>query len=415
MLGDASQALKIPDLRKRILFTLAMIAAFRFGSHVPVPGVDVGQLQELFKSGFLGFLDIFSGGALSNFAIFALGIMPYITASIIMSLLVYVVPKLEEWQKEGETGQKKINQYTRYGTLGLSFFQSIALVVFLDRTLTGVNLSLSQTALMVITITTGTMVVMWIGELITQFGIGNGMSLLMFVSIVSRFPIVIAQSLEISTSLMLILSVAVLLITAIAIVIVDSAQRRIPVQYAKRMVGRKMYGGASTYIPLKINQAGVIPIIFASSLLLFPGTFLQFFPGGFAQSLSGWVSPGSAIYLSLYGGLTIFFTYFYTAVTVNPIKYSDQMRKYGGFIPGVRPGRPTAEFLDRVLTRITLPGAVFLAIIAITPSIMLSWTRVPFFAEFGGTSILIMVGVALETMRQIEAQLLMRHYEGFLK
>lgn len=416
MFSALRNAFKIPDLRKKILFTLGILAIYRVGAHIPVPGVDVKALEKLFqKGGLLGFLDLFSGGALSQFAIFALGIMPYITASIIMQLLTVVIPKIEEWAKEGEVGQRKITQITRYLTLALALTQSIALTYFFRGQGVIPDFSLLTRFLIIISLTAGTVLIMWLGELITQHGIGNGMSILIFISIISRFPIDLVQSLQIASPPVMVISVVIIVVVVASVVIIERGQRRIPVQYAKRIVGRKMYGGQSTYIPLKVNQAGVMPIIFASSVLIFPGTIAQFFRGRVFEMVSNALDPGSWLYLTIYGLLIIFFTYFYTAITFNPIDISDNMKKYGGFVPGVRPGQPTALHLNRILSRITLPGALFLAAIAIVPTILMSSLNVPFLREFGGTSVLIVVGVALETVQQLEAQLLMRHYEGFLK
>jgi preprotein translocase subunit SecY len=408
---------KIPELRKKLLFTAAMIAIYRFGSHVPVPGVNVQALNNFFNSGasgVVGFLNLFSGGALGRVAVFALGIMPYITASIIMQLLTVVIPKLEELQKEGEQGQKIITQYSRYLTVGLAAVQSVG-YIFLFRTYHALpNLTITRFALILFTLTAGATVVMWIGELITARGIGNGMSILIFISIVSRLPGGIAKFFQGSMSLV---SQVGFVIIALAVVVgviwITSGERRIPVQYAKRIVGRRMMGGTSTFIPLKVNMAGVIPIIFASSVMLIPPTIAQFLPGGQNSWFSRAFGPSSVPYIIGEALLIILFTYFYTAVTFNPIDQADNLKKYGGFVPGVRPGRPTAEFLDRILTRLTLPGALFLAALAVLPWLLYRFLSVPF--NFGGTSVLIVVGVALDTMRQMEAQLLMRHYEGFLK
>lgn len=417
MIEAVGNAFKVPDLKRRILFTLAMIAIYRLGAHIPVPGVDIKALKQLFEqTPLLGFVDLFAGGALSQFAIFALGIMPYITASIILQLLTIVIPTLGQWAKEGETGQRKITQWTRYLTLALGLIESIGLTLFFGRQI-GAKFTLDIEILIILTLVAGTALIMWLGELITQRGIGNGMSLLIFASIISRFPQATFQTGQTGGIVTVVALVVILLAIVVSIIFVEKAQRRIPVQYAKRVVGRKVYGGSSTYIPLKVNSAGVIPIIFASSVLLFPATMLQFFPGTISRMISGWLDPSGALYLGLYALMVIFFTYFYTAIIFNPIDISDNMKKYGGFIPGVRPGKPTAGYLDRVLTRITLPGAFFLASIAIIPQILGKFFNIQFFqgGNFGGTSLLIMVGVALETMRQIESQLLMRHYEGFLK
>ncbi|MCL6471716.1 MAG: preprotein translocase subunit SecY [Firmicutes bacterium] len=417
MIEAIGNAFKVPDLKRRIIFTLAMITIYRLGAHVPVPFVDIKALKDLFEqTPLLGFIDLFAGGALSQFAIFALGIMPYITASIILQLLTIVIPTLGQWAKEGETGQRKITQWTRYLTLVLGLVESIGLTLFFGRQI-GAQFTFVQSGLIVLTLVAGTALIMWLGELITQRGIGNGMSLLIFASIIARFPQATFQTEQTGGVVTVIALIVILLAIVVSIIVVEKAQRRIPVQYAKRVVGRKVYSGQSTYIPLKVNSAGVIPIIFASSVLLFPATLLQFFPGAFSRTISNWLDPSGALYLSLYALLVIFFTYFYTAIIFNPIDISDNMKKYGGFIPGVRPGKPTAGYLDRVLTRITLPGSIFLALIAVLPQILGKVFNIPFFrgGNFGGTSLLIMVGVALETMRQIESQLLMRHYEGFLK
>jgi len=427
MLAAFVNAFKVPDLRKKLLFTLFIIAIYRLGSWVPTPGIDVKAARSLtgINGGVLGLLNLFSGGALTQLAVFALGIMPYITASIIMQLLAVVIPKLEAWQKEGEIGMKKITQWTRYMTVGLAVLQSTGLAFLFHRGgLTnsqgqGVDLIPHFTAprvlLIVLTLTAGTSMIMWFGELITTRGIGNGMSILIFAAIVARLPsegaAIYQQKGPGWSTLIFLLGVLII----VAIVIVEQGQRRIPVQYAKRVVGRKLYGGSSTYIPLKVNQAGVIPIIFASSVLYFPALVSTVIPWvGLRTFLSNHVeNQGSPIYVLLYGLLIVFFTYFYTAITFNPIEVADNMKKYGGFIPGIRPGRATAEHLDFILTRITLPGSLFLAAVAILPSIALSLLKVQNF-PFGGTSILITVGVALETMKQVESQLLMRHYEGFL-
>lgn len=422
MIEAIGNAFKVPDLKRRIIFTLAIIAVYRFGAHIPAPGIDVKALKTLFEQApLLGFLDLFAGGALSNFAIFALGIMPYITASIILNLLTIVIPTLGQWAKEGEVGQRKITQWTRYLTLILALIQSVSLTVFFESQLIDLGATagfgFGLKALIVLTLVAGTALIMWLGELITQRGIGNGMSLLIFASIIARMPESVYATAQTGGVITVIGLVVVMLGIVVSIIFVEKAQRRIPVQYAKRVVGRKVYGGTSTYIPLKVNSAGVIPIIFASSVLLFPATIVQFFPGAFSRTINSLLDPNGALYLSSYALLVIFFTYFYTAIIFNPIDISDNMKKYGGFIPGVRPGKPTASYLDRVLTRITLPGSFFLALIAVVPAILGKVLNIPFFqgGNFSGTSLLIMVGVALETMRQIESQLLMRHYEGFLK
>jgi len=407
---------RIPELRNKLLFTAAMIAIYRFGCHVPVPGIDSAALEEFFKSGaggVFGFLDLFSGGALGKTAVFALGIMPYITASIIMQLLTVVIPKLEALAKEGEQGQKTITKYTRFLTVGLALMQSIG-YIFLFRSYNALpDLDWIHALLIVATLTAGTTAVMWLGELITARGIGNGMSLLIFISIISRLPSGIYKW---ATAMSLPGQIAVVII-ALAVVVgviwITTGERRIPVQYAKRVVGRRMMGGSSTFIPLKVNMAGVMPIIFASSFMMIFPTVAQFIQTDATKWFADFFGPNTFPYLIGEMILIVLFTYFYTAVTFNPVDQADNLKKYGGFVPGVRPGRPTAEYLDRILTRLTLPGALFLAAVTALPWFLFYFLNVAFY--FGGTSILIVVGVALDTMRQMEAQLLMRHYEGFLK
>jgi preprotein translocase subunit SecY len=423
---------KVPDLRNKILFTLFIIMLYRFGSHIPVPGVDFAQIKELKRQseqgGVLGFLNLFSGGALTQFAVFALGIMPYITSSIIMQLLAVVIPKIEQWQKQGAVGQKKITQWTRYLTVALAIMQSTAITFvfhnggggFFGGSLGDIdlvpNFTAPRVALIVLTLTAGTAMVMWLGETITQRGIGNGMSILIFTSVVSRLPFqggaVRAEGGNFKFTVIILLA----LLLIVAIVFIEQGQRRIPVQFAKRVVGRRMFGGQSTYIPLKVNQAGVIPIIFASSVLYFPALISTSLPWEGAQT---WIDnnlaqPDSAFYIASYGLLIVFFAYFYTAITFDPHQQADIIRKQGGFIPGIRPGPPTEAYLAKILNRITLPGSLFLAVIALLPSIVLAVWNINQF-PFGGTSILITVGVALETMKQIDSQLMMRNYEGFLK
>lgn len=415
MIEALRNAFKVPDLRKRILFTLAMIAVYRFGAHLPVPGVDPAKVAELMRGGdVLGFLDLFSGGALSNFAVFALGIMPYITASIIMQLLTVVIPTLEKWSKEGEMGQRKITQWTRYATLLLAIVQSIGYIALFQSQLR-VQFPLTTKFLIVVTLAAGTAVIMWLGELITQRGIGNGMSLLIFASIIARFPAALYTTASTLNAVFTGALVAIFIIVVAAVVTMEGGQRRIPVQYAKRVVGRKMYGGQQTYIPLKVNTAGVIPIIFASSLLFFPGQMARYIQQPWAQDFANRFTGQSPWFIAAESVLIVFFAYFYTAIIFNPIDLADNIKKYGGFIPGVRPGRPTAEYLDAVLNRITLPGGLFLAAIAAMPTVLFSMMNAPFFRYFGGTSILIIVSVALETMKQLESQLLMRHYGGFFR
>jgi len=434
MLRAFTNAFKIPELRGKILFTLAIIAVYRFGSFVPIPGVDYNVLQQALGGIELGgaqaVVNLFSGGALTQLAVFALGIMPYITSSIIMQLLTVVIPKLEEWKKEGETGTKRITQFTRYLTIVLALLQATGLLVLIGNApeqifgfpIPGLipDNSIPITALQVLTLTAGTAFIMWLGELVTARGIGNGMSLLIFASIISQLPSN-GQAILGAPNGEIILPIALLtvLLLTVAVVFVEQGQRRIPVQYAKRQVGRRAYGGSSTYIPLKVNQAGIIPIIFASSLLYLPqlaSTIVG--DDGFTNFVNVYLSgQGSFVdslpYILLMFALVIFFAYFYTAITFNPIDVADNMKKYGGFIPGIRPGRPTAEYLDKVLTRITLPGSLYLGVLAILPIIVLTAAGVNL--PLLGSSLLIVVGVGLETMKQLESQLMQRHYEGFLK
>ena len=395
-----------------------MFAIFRLGTHIHVPGVDASVIEKLFTSGNLfGLLDLFSGGALSKFSVFAMSITPYINASIIMQLLTVVVPQLEQWSKEGVEGRKKITRITRYATVFLAFIQAIGMAYGLKAAI--INPGFASILLIAITLTAGTTFLMWIGEQITEKGIGNGISLIIFAGIVSRLPegvMHIWQYLQAGAiNLFNVLLFAIIAIAMIVFVIaIQQGQRRIPVQYAKRVVGRKMYGGHSTHIPLKVNQAGVIPIIFASSVLMFPVTIAQFIDIGWVKTIAGYFAWGTPLQTVLYALMIIFFTYFYTAVTVNISDMAENLKKYGGFIPGLRPGKPTAEYLDRVMTRITLAGAVFLALIAILPNFIAAVTNIDG-VYFGGTALLIIVGVALDTMKQIEAMVLMRHYQGFMK
>ncbi len=424
---------KVPDLRNKILFTLTMIVAYRFGAHIPVPGIDLTAVETLKdqakEGGVLGFLNLFSGGALTQFAVFALGIMPYITSSIIMQILGVVIPKLEEWQNQGAVGQRKITQWTRYLTIAIALLQATALTFLFGRgggnSFFGSNVpdiillpdfTLPRVMLVILTLTAGTALLMWMGELITQRGIGNGMSLLIFTSVVSTLPFqfgaVRAEGGNVVFTILILLSIAIL----VGIVFVEQGQRRIPVQFAKRVVGRRMYGGQSTYIPLKVNQAGVIPIIFASSILYLPALLANVVQWDWLQNfVDDYVlNATSPVHLTLYGLLIVGFAYFYTAISFDPAKQADTIRKQGGFIPGIRPGPQTERYLARILNRITLPGALFIAFIAILPSIVLTIADVSVF-PFGGTTVLIAVGVALETMKQIDSQLMMRNYEGFLK
>ncbi|MEI7593545.1 MAG: preprotein translocase subunit SecY [Actinomycetes bacterium] len=437
MLSSLRNIFRVPDLRNKVLFSLLMILVYRFGAYVPVPGIDVSALQTLkdqaAQGGVLAFLQLFSGGALTQFAVFALGIMPYITASIIMQILGVVIPKLEEWQNQGAVGQRKITQWTRYVTIGIAIVQSTGLSYLFHKgggglrggNTTGLDLvphyDVGHVALIVLTLTTGTALLMWIGELITQRGIGNGMSLLIFASVVSTLP---AQGSRIKASagvLALVVTLIVFLVILVAIVFVEQGQRRIPVQFAKRVVGRRMYGGQSTYIPLKVNQSGVIPIIFASSVLYLPQLLSFVLPAdGWGASVQKWINdnlvqPDALAHILVFGLLIIGFAYFYTAITFDPAKQADTLRKQGGFIPGIRPGPQTERYLAKVLSRITLPGALFIAAVALIPSLLLTHFLPGNQVSFSGISILIAVGVALETMKQIDSQLMMRNYEGFLK
>jgi len=410
-------AFRVPDLRRKILYTLAIIAIYRVGAYIPVPFVQISEITEQVRSlDTLGLLNLFSGGALEQFAVFSLGIMPYITSSIIMQLLQGVIPTLERWAKEGESGQRRITQITRYLTLGIALMQAFGILTVFASTLPSfAAITWFQRIVIMITLIAGTALIMWLAELITQRGIGNGMSLLIFVSIVARFPETLIRSFQLGNAVQVIGLMLMFVFVVAGIVYMDRAQRRIPVQYAKRVVGRRVYGGTGTYIPLKINGANVVPIIFASAILFLPSQIATFAPNvqwiqNVANTLtSGWPYPVLEFIL------IVFFTYFYTAIVFNPIDLSDNLRKNGGFIPGVRPGAATVRYIENVLNRITLPGAAFLGFIAIAPTILFNVTDDPLFRSFGGTSILIMVGVALETMTQLESQLKMRHYDGFFK
>ncbi|MEU1943868.1 MULTISPECIES: preprotein translocase subunit SecY [unclassified Streptomyces] len=437
MLTAFARAFKTPDLRKKLLFTLAIIVLFRLGQHIPIPGIDYKNVQTCMdlakgQQGLFGLVNMFSGGALLQITIFALGIMPYITASIILQLLTVVIPRLEALKKEGQAGQSKITQYTRYLTIALAILQGTGLVatarsgsLFQSCPVGGQIVrddSIFTTAVMVITMTAGTALIMWLGELVTDRGIGNGMSILMFVSIAAGFPSAMWSIKQQGKIMGGWLEFGLVILCGLAmvglVVFVEQAQRRIPVQYAKRMIGRRSYGGTSTYIPMKVNQAGVIPVIFASSLLYIPALIVQF-----SNSKAGWatwisqnfVKGDHPIYIATYFLLIVFFAFFYVAISFNPEEVADNMKKYGGFIPGIRAGRPTAEYLSYVLNRITWPGALYLGLIALVPTVALVTLNANQNFPFGGTSILIIVGVGLETVKQIESQLQQRHYEGFLR
>ncbi len=427
MISTILGAFRVGEIRKKILFTAAMLAIYRLGTHIPAPGINANAVNAIQKNfggtSILGLLNLFSGGGLGRIAIFALGIMPYITASIILQLLTVVVPSLEKLQKEGEVGQARITQYTRYLTVGLAFAQSIG-YVFLFRSFeqnAGVtlisNFNLAKVFLIVVSLTAGTVLLMWVGELITQRGIGNGISLLIFASIVSRIPSGLQSWWNSPNATFKVVMPFIAIGVVAAVVFVQEGQRRIPIQYAKRVIGRRMTQGGQTYLPLRVNMAGVIPVIFAASIMAIPPTlgslFGQNHTHGFWPGVANFFSPNGWHYVLGESIFIILFTYFYTAVTFNPVDQADNLKKYGGFIPGVRPGRPTAEFLDRILARLTFPGALFLAAIAALPTILIDQTGATFL--FGGTSILIVIGVALDTMKQLEAQLMMRNYEGFLK
>ena len=429
MLESLQSIFKIPELKRRVLFTVGMLVIYRVGGHIPTPGVDVAALTSYFQSQAQNTLfqlyDLFAGGNFSKATIFALGIMPYISASIILQLFGAVIPYFERLRKEGEEGRRKITQYTRYGTVLLSLVQSFGISMFLQ----SLNNQFSTPVVpdpgfgfqltTMITMTTGAVFIMWLGELITEKGIGNGMSLLIFIGIVAMYPTDVINTIRsvsqgtLNIFVLAVMIVGMLFVTGF-VVLMTQAQRRIPVQYAKRIVGRKMYGGQSTHIPLRLNTAGVIPIIFAQSIIVFPSTLASFFPANdVMQGVVQVFSPGSPIYIFLYALMIIFFTYFYTAIVLNPVDLAENMKKFGGFIPGIRPGKHTSEYIDRILQRITLPGSLFLAAVAVLPDLLLRYGNVPFY--FGGTSLLIIVGVALDTLQQIESHLLMRHYDGFLK
>ena len=423
MLQTIVNALAVPEIRRKIAFTLGMLMLYRLGAFIPAPGIDIDTVESIEENftgnNVLGFLNLFSGGSLQRLSLFALGIMPYITASIILQLLTVVLPALERLQKEGEVGQQKITQYTRYLTVGLAFGQSLGYVFlfqsFQNAEGTSVvgDLTFSKVFLIVISLTAGCTLLMWFGELITQRGIGNGISLMIFASITAGLAGGISSWWTNPDQVFVVMMPFVALAVIVGIVFVQEGQRRIPVQYAKRVVGRRMTTGGSTYLPLRVNMAGVIPVIFAASIMAFPPTIGQLLNTPAALDFANFFSPSGWAYIVGQVFFIVIFTYFYTAVTFNPVDQADNLKKYGGFIPGVRPGRPTAEYLDRILSRLTFPGALYLGAVASLPTILISQTSANFF--FGGTSILIVVGVALDTVKQLEAQLMMRNYEGFLK
>jgi len=418
---------KIPELKKRILFTCALLFVYRVGVHVPTPGIDSVALASFFaraKGTLLGLFDMFSGGALERLSVFALGIMPYISASIILQLLTVTIPHLERLSKEGEQGRKKITQYTRYGTVLLSIIQGFGISIGLESMSSPggapvvIHPGWSFRLMTVLTLTAGTAFIMWLGEQITERGIGNGISLIIFAGIVARMPIAIGNSVRLLSTgemgIFLILILLVLMILVIAFIIyMEQGQRRIPVQYAKRVIGRKMYGGQSTHLPLKVNTSGVIPPIFASSIIMFPATLASFISVPWMQEVASAMRPGNIFYELIYVGFIFFFCYFYTAVTFNPVDVADNMKKQGGYIPGIRPGKRTADYIDKVLTRITLGGAIYVSAVCVLPSVLMTKFNVPFY--FGGTALLIVVGVAIDTIAQIESHMITRHYEGFLK
>ena len=426
MLEKFQNIFRIPELKRRVLFTLGLLVVYRLGGHIPTPGVNSEALVTAFAqqtNSLFGLYDLFVGGSFAKATVFALGIMPYISVSIIFQLLGAVIPYFEKLQKEGEEGRKKITQYTRVGTVALAAVQSLAFAKFLESMGSGgvpvvPHPGITFQLMTMITQTTGTILIMWLGEQITERGIGNGISLIIFIGIVARFPADIVntiRAIRVGTLSPVIAALLAGMMVAViaAVVAMTQAQRKIPVQYAKRVVGRKMYGGQATHIPLRVNTAGVIPIIFAQSLIMLPSTLALYFQGSnMIQSVARLFAHGTWVYVIVYSLTIIFFTYFYTAIVLNPTDMADNMKKYGGFVPGIRPGKKTSEYIDRILSRITLPGAIFLALIAVLPDLLIRSFNVPFY--FGGTSVLIVVGVALDTLQQIESHLIMRHYEGFV-
>lgn len=427
MLDGFKNISKIPELQKRILVSFALLAVYRIGAHVPTPGIDTKALAAFFESArgsLLGLFDLFAGGALSNLSVFALGIMPYISASIILQLLVVVIPHLEKLSKEGEAGRRQITQYTRYGTVLLSLVQGLGISIGLESMAgpSGASIVIEPgwgfRLMTVITLTAGTSFIMWLGEQITERGIGNGISLIIFAGIVCRGPTAVVNTFRlISTGemgILVILLISALMIFVVGVIVfVEGGQRKIPVQYAKRVVGRKIYGGQTTHLPLKVNTAGVIPPIFASSIIMFPATIANFVPHPWMKVVAGYLMPGRLVYELCYVSFIVFFCYFYTAVVFNPADVAENMKKYGGYVPGIRPGKKTAEYIDNVLSRLTFGGAVYVSAVCVMPSVLISYFNVPFY--FGGTALLIVVGVALDTAGQIEAHLLTRQYEGLLK
>lgn len=427
MWQSISNIFKIPDLKKKILFTAMILAIYRLGSFIPIPGINAQALKQFLESAsssggnLFGMFDLFVGGNLGRASVFALGIMPYITTSIVIQLLGGVIPFFERLKKEGAEGQKKIAQYTRYGTVFIASFNAIGISMFLQ---TGVEGAVPNPGFLfvftsVLTMVTGVMFIMWLGEQITEHGIGNGISLIIFAGIIARYPQGFYRMFEMVQvgAMEIFMAVAVIVVmigVTASVVLVTEGIRKIPVQYAKRIVGRKVYGGQSTHIPLKVNTAGVIPIIFAQSVIMFPRTIATFFKDSdFMNSIVDLLSPGAFLYTLIYVGLIVFFAYFYTAMVLNPIEMAENMKKYGGFIPGRKPGKKTSDYINSVLVRITLPGAVFFAFVAVMPEFMSKWANLPFY--FGGTGLIIIVGVALDTLQQIESHLVMRHYEGFMK
>ncbi len=423
-LSRVQNIFKVEELKNRIFFTLALLTVYRIGCHIPTPGINGEALSKFLTQNagaFMGFFDMFSGGALSRVTIFALGIMPYISASIIMQLLTVVIPSIGKLAKEGEAGRKKIVKYTRYGTVLISAIQSFGIAAGLEKMQNGLfvqNPGIAFKLITMITLTSGTAFIMWLGEQITERGIGNGISLIIFAGIVARFPNAIISTIRLVQAgelnlFFVVFLVAMMVAVVAAIILLERGQRKIPVQYAKRVVGRKVYGGQSTHLPLKINTAGVIPPIFASSIIMFPATVAGFIEIPWVQTIAKQLSPGTIVYTLLYVGMIFFFAYFYTAIVFNPVDIADNLKKYGGFIPGIRPGQKTSEYLYRVLSRLTFVGAIYLAIVCVIPEVLIRKFNVPFY--FGGTSLLIAVGVALDTVSQIESHLVTRSYEGFLK